>query len=82
MRNDQLNGKLNMTRRGFVGTVAAAGATVAGLGLAGCSGGGDTSGDGDTADTGDTSTSAVEAPDGLVRRQLRQRRVLHLRLAL
>ena len=56
MRNDQLNGKLNMTRRGFVGTVAAAGATVAGLGLAGCSGGGA----GDTGDTGDTSTSAVE----------------------
>ena len=56
MRNDQLNGKLNMTRRGFVGTVAAAGATVAGLGLAGCSGGGT----GDTGDTGDTSTSAVE----------------------
>ena len=59
MRNDQLNGKLNMTRRGFVGTVAAAGATVAGLGLAGCSGGG-TGDTGDTADTGDTSTSAVE----------------------
>lgn len=56
MRNDQLNGKLNMTRRGFVGTVAAAGATVAGLGLAGCSGGGT----GDTGDTGDTGTSAVE----------------------
>ena len=56
MRNDQLNGKLNMTRRGFVGTVAAAGATVAGLGLAGCSGGGT----GATGDTGDTSTSAVE----------------------
>ena len=59
MRNDQLNGKLNMTRRGFVGTVAAAGATVAGLGLAGCSGGG-TGDTGDTGDTGETSTSAVE----------------------
>ena len=59
MRNDQLNGKLNMTRRGFVGTVAAAGATVAGLGLAGCSGGG-TGDTGDTGDTCDTSTSAVE----------------------
>ncbi len=59
MRNDQLNGKLNMTRRGFVGTVAAAGATVAGLGLAGCSGGG-TGDTGDTGDAGDTGESAVE----------------------
>ena len=59
MRNDQLNGKLNMTRRGVVGTVAAAGATGAGLGRAGCSGGG-TGDTGDTGDTGETSTSAVE----------------------
>lgn len=49
-----------VTRRGFVGAVAAGAATVAGLGLAGCGGGGDTSTGTDTGSSSGDGGSNVE----------------------
>ncbi len=49
-----------VTRRGFVGAVAAGAATVAGLGLAGCGGGGDTSTGTDTGSASGDGGSNVE----------------------
>lgn len=62
MRNDQLTNSPSMTRRGFVGAVAAAGAAAAGLGLAGCgSGDGDGDGSDDASGTDDSSGSGESA---------------------
>lgn len=64
MRNDQLTSSPSMTRRGFVGAMAAAGATVAGLGLAGCGGGGgETTDDGGSTDGGESAVEMIEADD-------------------
>lgn len=60
MRNDQLTNSPSMTRRGFVGAVAAAGAAAAGLGLAGC-GSGDGDGSDDASGTDDSSGSGESA---------------------
>ena len=56
----------SVTRRGFVGATAAAAATVAGLGLAGCGGGGETTGS-TPAGSSTTSVETIEADaDGFV----------------
>lgn len=64
MSREQISGQSGMTRRGFLGTVAAVGATAAGLGLAGC--GGDTtsdSGGNSTSDSGESAVELIEADD-------------------
>ena len=65
MSKEQISGEMSrhgMTRRGFLGAVAATGATVAATGLAGCNGGGSDDG-GDASDGGQSAVELIEADE-------------------
>ena len=66
MSKEQISGEMSrhgMTRRGFLGAVAATGATVAATGLAGCNGGGGTDDGGDASDGGQSAVELIEADE-------------------
>lgn len=66
MSKEQISGEMSrhgMTRRGFLGAVAATGATVAATGLAGCNGGGGTDDGGDASDSGQSAVELIEADE-------------------
>ena len=66
MSKEQISGEMSrhgMTRRGFLGAVAATGATVAATGLAGCNGGGGTDDGGAASDGGQSAVELIEADE-------------------